>query len=321
MKTGIFFLLLLYSFAGYAQKEVKPELEPYVNFLSENKFPSAKDYILKKFDSKDIVIISERDHRDLNQYEFIVDVIKDQNFKGHVYTEVGCSNNFKKINQFLLNSNLSQKEKEEELQAIFRDLDYWIIWDMYNYYFLLESIYEINQEREEKEKILLFPCDIEFVWEDFTCTAQYEMFDDYSEYGMIDRNVIMGKNFVEFYQYAKRRNPDRSKALVIQNTYHGYIRIPTFLPNPNKPHIYSTAEYIFKTYPDITTNIYVNYFTQNFTYGLTNKGLFDASFQFTQIDNVGFDLKNTPFGNSKFDLYNFTSPPFKLTIRLFHLTI
>ena len=33
--------------------------------------------------------------------------------------------------------------------------------------------------------------------------------------------------------------------------------------------------------------------------------MFDAAFYFTKTDNIGFDLKNTPFGNSKFDLYNF----------------
>jgi hypothetical protein len=136
---------------------------------------------------------------------------------------------------------LSKEEQEKEMQAIMRDLDYWVIWDVYNYYFLLESIYEINLKRGDKDKILLFPCDIKFDWNDFTCTAQYELFDDYSEEGTIDRNVIMGKHFVDFYDFAKRHNPERPKALVIQNTYHGYIRIPTYLPQPTEPEIYSTG--------------------------------------------------------------------------------
>jgi hypothetical protein len=169
----------------------------------------------------------------------------------------------------------------------------------------LNSIFEANKTRNDKDKILLFPLDLEFDWKNFDCHSQYKLFDDYSENSIIDRNIIMGKNFVNFYEYAKKRNPERKKALVIENTYHGYIRIPNFLPLPTQPDIYSTGEYIFKTYPENTTNIYINYFTQGFHNGLTNEGLFDAAFYFTKTDNIGFDLKNTPFGNSKFDLYNF----------------
>ena len=303
MKFKILLILTLtINISVFSQKM---ELKPYVSFLQKNKFPTAKEYILEKFETKDIVIISERDHRDITQYELYVDVIRNQNFKGNVYTEVGSWNNYQRINKFLLNSKLSEKEKEEELLSIYRDLDYTILWEKYNYYFLLNSIFEANKTRNDKDKILLFPLDLEFDWKNFDCHSQYKLFDDYSENSIIDRNIIMGKNFVNFYEYAKKRNPERKKALVIENTYHGYIRIPNFLPLPTQPDIYSTGEYIFKTYPENTTNIYINYFTQGFHNGLTNEGLFDAAFYFTKTDNIGFDLKNTPFGNSKFDLYNF----------------
>ena len=303
MKFKILLILTLtINISVFAQKK---ELKPYIEFIQKNKFPTAKNYILEKFETKDIVIISERDHRDITQYELYVDVIKDTNFKGNVYTEVGSWNNYQRINKFLLNSNLSKSEKEKELLAIYRDLDYTILWEKYNYYFLLNSIFETNKNRDEKDKILLFPLDLEFDWKNFDCHSQYKLFDEYSENSIIDRNIIMGKNFVNFYEYAKKRNPERRKALVIQNTYHGYIRIPKFLPLPTQPDIYSTSEYIFKTYPEKTTNIYINYFTQGFQNGLTNDGLFDAAFNFTKTDNIGFDLKNSPFGNSKFDLYNF----------------
>lgn len=283
----------------------KKELKPFVDFLQQRKFHTAKEYIMQKFNEKDIVIISERHHADMAQYDFILEVLKDQNFKGNIYTEVGCSNNYKRINRFLLNSQLSEKEKEKELLSIYRDLDYEVIWEKYNYYHLLSSIFEINKSRDEKDKILLFPLDIEFDWNSYKCHSHYKMFDEYLENGTIPRNEIMGKNFVKFYEYAKIRNPERKKALVIENTYHGYIRIPKFSPLPTQPDIYSTGEYIYKTYPEITTNIYVNYAIQILEKGLTNNGLFDAAFAFTKIDNIGFDLKNTPFGNAEFDLYFF----------------
>lgn len=306
VKKMKFKILLIFSLtiniSAFAQKNV---LIPYIEFIQKNKFPSAKDYILEKFKTKDIVIISERDHRDITQYELYIAVIKDTNFRGNIYTEVGSWNNYKRINKFLLNSNLSESAKEKELLAIYRNLDYTILWEKYNYYFLLSSIFEINKSRNEKDKILLFPLDLEFDWEKIDCHSQYKLVDEYSENSIVDRNIIMGKNFVYFYELAKKRNPERTKALVIENTYHGYIRIPKFIPLPTQPDIYSTGEYIFKTYPEYTTNIYINYFTQGFQNGLSNNGLFDAAFYFTKTDNIGFDLKNSPFGNSKFDLYNF----------------
>ena len=315
MKLILAFLLFVLSTNSYSQDSLgyNKELKPFVDFLTQQKFPTAKDYILNKFKSKDIVIISERDHRDLTQYDVIFNVLKDPKFKGNIYTEIGSANNYKKINQFLLNSGLSEAEVEKELLDIYRDLSYDIIWEKYNYYALLKTIYQINKTRTEKDKILLFPLDISFDWKDFKCHSQYKLFDDYSEYGTIDRNVIMGKNFVQFFEYAKKRNPKRNKALVIENTYHGYIRIPSYKPLPTMPEIYSTGEYIYKTYPRNTTNIYVNYYTQGFAKGLTNNGLFDAAFEYTKTDNIGFDLKNTAFGNSKFDLYNFGGDDYEET--------
>lgn len=294
--------IFLFSMITFSQKK---ELKPFTEFLKNKNLPTAKEYILDQYKTKDIVIISERDHRDITQYELYTEVITDPKFTGNVYTEVGSWNNYKKINSFLLNAKLSDKEREQELLSIFRDLDYTVLWEKYNYYFLLNTIFLANKTREDKDKILLFPLDLEFDWKNIECNSQYKMFDDYAENSTIDRNIIMGKNFIRFFEYAKTRNPERKKALVIENTYHGYIRIPKFLPLPNQPDIYSTAEYIYKTYPQITTNIYINYFTQDFHNGLSNNGIFDAAFQSAGKNNVGFDLKNSPFGNAPFDLYNF----------------
>ena len=165
MKKGILiYIILTFNTIAYSQKS---ELKPFIEFLQKNKIQTAKDYILNKFQTKNIVIISERDHRDMTQYDLYLSVIKDEKFKGNVYTEVGSWNNYQRINKFLLNSNLSESEKEKELLAIYRDLDYTILWEKYNYYFLLNSIFETNKNRDEKDKILLFPLDLEFDWKNF----------------------------------------------------------------------------------------------------------------------------------------------------------
>src|SRR5690554_5881461 len=110
------FLLILLSNESFSQTKIKNDsIKPYVEFLQKNQFPSAKDYILEKFNHYDIVILSERHHADMTQYEIILDVIKNGKFKGNVYTEVGVSNMYQKINRFLLNDTFTEEEKEKEL--------------------------------------------------------------------------------------------------------------------------------------------------------------------------------------------------------------
>ena len=292
-----------------AQTIIKNDsIKPYIHFLENNQFLSAKEYIISKFETYDIVILSERLHPDITQYEVILDVIKDERFNGHIYTEIGVSNMAERLNNFLLNSTFTEEEKERELLSIYRDIDYDVCWHNYNYYQLLSEVYEINKSRQKEDKILIFSTDVAFDWNDFTTSEAYNLFSDLMENRTrgIDRNVIMGANFVGFYEDAKRANPDKTKALVIQNTYHGYARIPSYWRLPTEPFIYSTGEYIYKTYPNKTFGIYINFDrTTSERNTLSNDGIIDAAFEYTKKDNIGFDLKGTPIGNTKFDLYWF----------------
>jgi len=311
----IYFTLLTLSFIFvFCNKKVAAQaiikndsIKPYIHFLESEKFLSAKEYILSKFEKYDIVIISERHHADMTQYEVILDVVTDYQFNGNIYTEVGVTNMSEKINTFLLNSTLTQEEKERELLSIYRDIDFNLLWEKYNFYHLLSEIFEINKNRKEGDKIKIFPTDVAFDWDEYTTSGEYAEFDKLLDsQSWMDRDRIMGKNFVRLYERAKKENPERKKALVIQNTYHGYIRIPTYLPLPTEPDIYSTGEYIFKTYPNQTTNIYINFLKSVDGFkNLSNNGIIDAAFEYTKKDNIGFDLKNTPIGNTKFDLYRF----------------
>jgi hypothetical protein len=98
--------------------------------------------------------------------------------------------------------------------------------------------------------------------------------------------------------------------LVIMNTYHGYTRVPTFLPHPTMPSVYSTAEFIYKTYPKTTKGILINGYSFSNISRFVAGGKWDAAFKITGNKNVGFDLKNTPFGAAKFDMYNFGGTDF-----------
>ena len=143
-----------------SQKLPNDSIKSYVDFLSSKTFLSPKEYVLKSFEEKDIIVLCERLHPEFKQYEMIVEIIKDKRFTGNVYTEVGVFNVGQQINEFLLKENLSTIEIKEHLLSIFRNLDMFSLWPNYNYYYLIESIYQINQQRQLNEKIRLIPLEI-----------------------------------------------------------------------------------------------------------------------------------------------------------------
>lgn len=303
-------ILILLGFCSsvFTQKLPNDSIKSYVDFLNSKSFLSPKDYVLKCFEEKDIIVLSERFHPEFKQYEMIVEIISDKRFKGNVYTEIGSFNAGKKINEFLLKEGLTEVEIKANLFAIIKNFEKSPLWPMYSYYYLIESIYHINQQRQLNEKIHLIPLDIMFSWDSIKCNEQYNMFIDMMEpqsiYSpVIDRNSVMAQNFIIKYDREKFTNPNKKKALVIMNTYHGYTRIPTYLPHPTRPNAFSTAEYIYKTFPNLTKGILINGICNSMK--LVANGKWDASFRFTGNKNVGFDLKNTPFGETKFDMYNF----------------
>ena len=298
----------LFAIPLFTQQMSDPGIDDYVDYLETNTFQSPKDYMQKAFEENDIVILSERYHHELTQYELIVNMIKDHAFTGDIYTEVGCFNAGKQINEFLAKENLTHEEIEYSLLKIIRNYDYSALWPNYNYYFLLKSVYEINQTRSTSNKIFIHPLDIRFDWNSVNTKESYtmlmEMMRSQERFPpLINRNIIMGQHFIRAYDHASDKNPKKKKALVIMNTYHAFPRIPKSTFYPNRPYIYSTGEYISKTFPNSTKCVLIN--------GIGNAGnLFaggkwDAAFQIYENKSVGFDISNTPFGNTTFDMYNF----------------
>lgn len=290
------------SHKTYAQTVIKNDsVRPYIDFLENNEFPSAKEYILSKFETNDIVIFSERFHHDLTQYDVIMEVVRDERFNGHIYTEIGVENLTERFNRFLMNSELTPKEKEIELRKLYRDLSPSIVWGPYNYYLMLSEVWEINKNRKVKDKILIFPLD---PWLDYNSIQTHREWAAhwYFIYQSKYRDAIMGDNFVSNYEKVRNEKP---KALAILNTIHGIKQYPTYLPLPTRPLVRRSGEFIWKTYPGKTFVVYINCSCSDEVVGLSNDGIIDAAFEYTKKDNIGFDLKGTPIGNSKFDLFGF----------------
>lgn len=77
-------------------------LSEYVRCLDEGEDPI--EYVFNLFETSDVVILGERDHRDVTQYELINKLIADHRFAeriGYVYTEVGVVNMTERANKLI----------------------------------------------------------------------------------------------------------------------------------------------------------------------------------------------------------------------------
>ena len=97
MKKTIIYIILILLLGCTTQKD-----NQFIDFLNEQDI-SAKDYILKLFETNDLVIICERHHQEISQYKFVYELMLDsafQNQVGNIITEVGVVNIYDSINNF-----------------------------------------------------------------------------------------------------------------------------------------------------------------------------------------------------------------------------
>jgi hypothetical protein len=269
----------------------------YLNFLSKEHL-SPKDYIFKQFETSDIVILGERDHRDTSQYDLILDILSDERFIsniGHVYTEVGVINRTEWANTVLKDQYSNDSEFEKELISLYRELDFNPIWDKYNMFKYLKGVYNINKTLPVEKKITVGLTDCEFDWKGMTF-QKYNAFEKKIYKEAVTRDSIMASNFLTLYERQKPIN-GKKKALLIQNQPHA-VNINVIYRNKR---IRSTASYIKDSYGSNVKTILLNWYDYKEA-GLTDDGKWDAAFELSNLQPVGFDLSGTPFGHTIYHL-------------------
>ena len=302
MKKILFLTFLFLSSYLYSQNH---EIKPYVDYLSKIDKKSAKDYILDKFENHDIVILCERDHRDLTQYELIKDILSDDYFKQNVknlFTEIGVINLQPEITEFLKTKGLDSLYVEKKLANFQFNSSFWGFWEKYNYHYLLKTIYDINNSSDNL--ISYYPSDVEFDW------SQVLNAEDYNREMEVDtepRDSLIAFNIIN--QFEKIKTKKNKKALVILNYRHAF-KIHTIRSSGKIQE--NAAKYLFDYFGNRATNILISQANfskkgNDFTYSLIQNGKWDASFKFLNIEDLGFDLEDTVFGKDNLDIWNVNS--------------
>lgn len=269
----------------------KPEIASYVDFLKTKPVASAKEYIVSKFKDHDLVVLCERDHREFTQYEMILDVLKDPDFvkNGVLFTEVGARSLSEDLNAFLRSEHLAPDELARRVMQFQRDCAH-PLWEKPNFSYLIEGIYRANQNLSARNKIKMFPTDIFYVDGEPTKEKYFEMIQN-----MIVRDSLMADYIVQSFDKIKKANP-KAKALVVMNYRHAY-KLP--LPSQGKMTTDNVAFVLHNKYKNKIGFVLIHSGDPQKA-GVYNDGMWDAAFKAQQIEDAGFDLKNTPFGKDNF---------------------
>jgi hypothetical protein len=279
-------------------------INPYKSFL-EGQNKSAKDYILGLFDSNDIVIICERNHGEMSQYDLITDVISDKRFidkVGNIFTEIGVSSLNPALNIFLHTKNLAPDTVDQRIINFQRNCSFWPVWSNKNYSYLLHTLYSINNSLPSDKCISAFPSDLPFTWTGADSSDMVKL-----KTMLPNRDSIMASQIIIKFNEIKRSGQKRKKALVIMNFRHAFKQ-EFFIDGHS---LKNTAYFLSREYGNRVANVLLN------TVGMTNNGFtllqegkWDAAFKILDKENVGFSFNGAPFGKDSFDLWpyktNFT---------------
>jgi len=287
-------------------KSAAPEIAPYVSFLETQKVDSVT-YILNLFDTHDMVILCERDHREMTQYEFLFRLVSHPRFVqsvGHIFTEVGSQAQEKNIESFLTTPGLSPKETEQRLLTIYQDLSWMVFWEKTNFFDFLRQIQRFNSVASSSQKIHVHPCDLIFDWS----KATPETYAAFRKGPLLQRDRLMADHVLQGFRGLGKTDPRRRKALVIMNYRHAFNDRFGFEGRKEE----NTGRFLFEALPGKVANVLIS------TLGLQENandhvvsqkvlqdGKWDAAFAVAGDPEKGFPFAGNPFGKDSFDLYPF----------------
>jgi hypothetical protein len=293
MKRIIIILAVTLCATGAGAQRAKEEIKPYVGFLEERKHTSAKEYVVSLFEKHDLVILCERDHRDVKQYEMILDVIADPYFTenvGAVFTEIGARGLDAELNEFLSDAALSDRQVEEKAVGFQRRLMD-PLWDKTNYIHLMKGIHSINRGLPTGKKVKLHPTGGLSIEGEPTAEKYDRMMVNY-----IRTDFDMANHIRETFDAMKEKNP-AAKALVIMNFRHAFNFGFDELGGLNAGNL------LYNLYPRRTAHVMINGY-RSWDFGAVQDGRWDAAFKVAGVEDAGFDLAGTPFGECDFDYVN-----------------
>jgi hypothetical protein len=292
----------------FIPKHSKNVIAPYVSFLEKQQ--DAKDYIFRLFEKNDIVILCEREHVEMTQYDFIFNLISDERFVknvGNVFAEIGSRSQQSNLDSLMDTDGLTDEKLDLRLCQILQNYSFFPIWEYTNYYNYLKKLYGLNQSLPDRNRIKHYFTGVECNWKEIKNKEDYTQ---KVKSKILRNDEMLADLIIMKYEQMSVSNPEHKKCLVIMNYRHAFGPVNISLGD------ISCASYIMRKYPNQSANILIN--TVNLSFGLSNPGslnltpvqrspikcgIWDNAFKAIGNKSLGFNFKDSPFGKDEFDLF------------------
>lgn len=282
------------------------QIKEYVQFLqSQNR--SSCDYILSLFDRYDLVILCERAHPEMTQYDLIYRILGDKRFTdrvGRIFTESGTSSMQPEIESFLTSVGLDEEGAEERVRRICRDLTWFPHREMTNYYELLKNVRQLNKNLAAEKRIHIYPSDMPFSWDGMT-SVKYREFRE----TLRQRDKIMADQIADKFDEIRNSSDPRKKALVIMNYRHAFGHMKITMGGRTRQ-FHNVGGFLMTYYPQQVANVMVNSIRplpgssdNKLVITALQDGKWDAAFCVLGNPDLGFDFAGSPFGDDSFDYF------------------
>ena len=280
-------------------------IEKYVSFLGAQK-QKPVDYIVGLFARHDMVILCERFHPEVTQYDMIYELVSDPRFQkqvGHIFTEVGTAALRPCIESFLIDDQLSDEQVSEKLRYIAKNIGFIGGWEKTNFYDLLRKLYYLNRSLPKERRVHVYPTDLDFTWE----SATKESWAQFNKTQVPKRDKIMADNIISKFNEIRQAG-SRNKTLVIMNYRHA---CPHFKREDGRTSE-NTGGFLMLAYPGKVANVMINTVAmlpgtndKHAVFTAFQQGKWDAALAVLENPNVGFDFKGSPLGEDGFDFWPF----------------
>ena len=272
-------------------------LKEHYDFLSTQK-QSPKEYLLSLYENYDLILLCERYHAEMTQYDLILDLIGSPEFYSQastIYFEIGGTHITPMADTFFAMKNLSEDEAEIEAIKILREADSRPMWTKYTFVRLLKGMYFINSKLPNDKKLRIVFCDYPLDWSKIQVQEEYPR--------EFPRDSIMASTIITSFDEITKTSL-RKKALAILNAGHCYTNQTWIKETDIKPDWVTAGMILKKHYGNKLGNVLINSVYPS-VYGehevLIQRGRWDAAFRMTGNKPVGFNFHNTPFGLDEFD--------------------
>ena len=271
-------------------------VKPYARYLKKQK-SSPVDYVIGLFDKYDVVVLCERDHPEMTQYDFIFNIVKDPRFirkSGMVFSEIGQKGMQKYLDDFMNTDSLSESQIKEHILHITRNEAVHPTWSNYNGYQYIERLYRLNRTLPPGKRVRHYFTDAPLDW---YAIKTHEDYLAYQHKYVWNRDSLMARTVIEVMNGRNPGDSTHKKCLVIMNYRHAFDLTDR---NPGV-HRGNTFEYIKDAFGDRAANVLIN--TRVIAVYPPASGLWDEAFEKEGSKPAGFDFRGSPFGADNFDMY------------------